>query len=65
MSQSINDKSKQTLHLGKEESLLVHRAFTDDPSKVKWLKMESLDFLSTIDLRVAFFLPTERTGSRS
>jgi hypothetical protein len=34
------DESKQTLHLGEEESSLVHPVFTDDPSKVKWLKVD-------------------------
>jgi hypothetical protein len=63
MSRSMIDESKQTLHLGEEESSLVHPVFTDDPSKVKWLKVDVLDFLSTIDLRDALFLPTEQSGT--
>jgi hypothetical protein len=53
------------LNLGDEEGSLVRRAFTQDPSKVKWLKVDFLDFLSTIDLRVALFLPREQAGSSS
>jgi hypothetical protein len=65
MSQSMIDESRPTLNLGEEESSLVDRVFADDPSKVKWLKVDLRDFRSTIDLRVALFLPTERTDSRS
>jgi hypothetical protein len=65
MSQSMIDESRPTLHLGEEESSLVHWVFTADPSKVKWSKADVLDFLSTIDLRVALFLPTEQTDSPS
>lgn len=63
MSQAINEERKQTLDVGDEEGSLVRRAFTHDPSTVKWLKVDFLDFLSTIDLRVALFLPREQTGS--
>jgi|GEM_PF-3211719 hypothetical protein len=56
--QSVGEDRKQALELGKEQSLLVRRAFAYDPSASRWLKMDRLDFLSTIDLRVAFFLPT-------
>ena len=55
--QSVSENRKQTLELGSEHSLLVRRAFAYDPSAATWLKMDRLDFLSTIDLRVAFFLP--------
>jgi hypothetical protein len=65
MTQSINEERKETLNLGDEEGSLVRRAFTQDPSKVKWLKVDFLDFLSTIDLRVALFLPREQAGSSS
>ena len=56
--QSVSESRKQTLELGGEQSPLVRQAFTYDPSVAKWLKMDRLDFLSTIDLRVALFLPT-------
>jgi len=56
--QSVSEDRKQALELGNEQSLLVRRAFAYDPSASRWLKMDCLDFLSTIDLRVAFFLPT-------
>ena len=59
--QSVSEDRKQTLELGDEQSLLVRRAFSYDPSAAKWLKMDRLDFLSTIDLRVAFFLPATDT----
>ena len=55
--QSVSEDRKQPLELGDEQSLLVRRAFNYDPSAATWLKMDRLDFLSTIDLRVAFFLP--------
>ena len=55
--QSVSESRKQTLELGGEQSPLVRQAFTYDPSAAKWLKMDRLDFLSTIDLRVALFLP--------
>ena len=55
--QPISEDRKQTLELGSEHSLLVRRAFAYDASAATWLKMDRLDFLSTIDLRVAFFLP--------
>ena len=55
--QPVSDDRKQTMELGNEHSLLVRRAFAYDPSAATWLKMDHLDFLSTIDLRVAFFLP--------
>ncbi|MCI0418012.1 MAG: hypothetical protein L0387_43650 [Acidobacteria bacterium] len=63
MSQVINEERKQTLDL--EEGSSVGRAFTYDPSRVPWLNVDFLDFLSTIDLRVALFLPREQTGSSS
>jgi hypothetical protein len=34
------DESRPTLNLGEEEGSLVDRVFTDDPSKVKWLKVD-------------------------
>jgi hypothetical protein len=55
--QSVREDRKQNLELGNEQSLLVRRAFAYDPTAATWLKMDRLDFLSTIDLRVAFFLP--------
>jgi hypothetical protein len=55
--QSVSKDRQQTLELGDEQSLLVRRAFAYDPAGAKWLKMDRLDFLSTIDLRVALFLP--------
>jgi hypothetical protein len=54
--QSVSENRKQTLELGGEQSLLVRRAFNYDPSAATWVKMDRLDFLSTIDLRVALFL---------
>ena len=57
--QSVSEDRKQTLELGNEQSLFVRRAFTYDPSPATGLKMDRLDFLSTIDLRVALFLPGE------
>ena len=59
--QSISEDRKQTL--GNKQNLNPRRAFTYDPSAGTWLKMERLDFLSTIDLRVALFLPGEENGS--
>jgi hypothetical protein len=59
--QSVSEDRKQTLELGDEQSLLVRRAFNYDPSAAKWLKMDRLDFLSTIDLRVALFFPATDT----
>ena len=55
--QSVREDRKQTLELGNEQSLLVRRAFAYDPTAATWLKMDRLDFLSTIDLRLAFLLP--------
>jgi hypothetical protein len=60
MRPSINEARKQTWDLGDEEGSVVRRAFTDDPSKGKWLKVDFQDFLSTIDLRVALFFPEEQ-----
>ena len=57
VAQSVKEDPKQTLELGNEQSVLVRRAFAYDPSAATWLKMDRLDFLSTIDLRVAVFLP--------
>jgi hypothetical protein len=57
--QPVSEDRKQTLELGNEQSPFVRRAFTYDPSAATWLKMDRLDFLSTIDLRVALFLPVE------
>jgi hypothetical protein len=54
--QSVSDR-KQTLEFGDDQSALVRRAFNYDPSAATWVKMDRLDFLSTIDLRVALFLP--------
>jgi len=54
--QSVSDR-KQTLEIGDDQSALVRRAFNYDPSAATWVKMDRLDFLSTIDLRVALFLP--------
>jgi hypothetical protein len=55
--QSVSVDRKPTVEIGDEQTLLVRRAFAYDPSAATWLKMDRLDFLSTIDLRVALFLP--------
>jgi hypothetical protein len=55
--QSVREDQQQRLEHGKQQSLLVRRAFAYDPTAATWLKKDCLDFLSTIDLRVALFLP--------
>ena len=57
--QSTSEDRQQTQELDTEQALLVRRAFKYDPSAASWRKMERFDFLSTIDLRVAWFLPAE------
>ena len=55
--QSVSENKEQIPEPGNEQSLFVRRAFAYDPLAATWLKMDRLDFLSTIDLRVALFLP--------
>jgi hypothetical protein len=59
--QLVSEDRKQILELGDEQSRLVRTAFNYDPAAAKWLKMDRLDFLSTVDLRVALFLPAADT----
>ena len=63
MTQSISEERKQTLDPADEQSLFVRQAFIYDSSGLTWLKVDCLDFLSTVDLRVALFLPREHTGN--
>lgn len=62
MTQPINEERKQTLDTADEQSLFVRQAFIYDSTGLTWLKVDCLDFLSTIDLRLALFLPKEQTG---
>lgn len=55
--QWVSEDRNQTRKLIDEQSLLVRQAFAYDPSAATWLQIDCLDFLSTIDLRVALFLP--------
>jgi hypothetical protein len=42
----------------------IRHVFRSDPSEAKWMKEDFVDFLSTIDLRVALFLPTNTVMAR-
>jgi hypothetical protein len=51
--QSVSKDRKQTLELGDEQSFGAP-GFCYDPSAAKWLKMDRLDFLSTMTFRSHF-----------
>ena len=63
MTQSMSEERKQPLDPADEQRIFVRKAFIYDSSGLTWLKVDCLDFLSTIDLRIALFLPREPTGN--
>ena len=54
----MNMNCRESKFVGDQEVSLVRHMFRSDLSEAKWLKEDFVDFLSTIDLRVALFLPT-------
>ena len=63
MIQSMSEERKQPLDPADEQRIFVLKAFIYDSSGLTWLKVDCLDFLSTIDLRVALFLPENLPGN--
>ena len=60
----MNMNCRETKFVGDQEVSLVRHVFRSDLSEAKWLKEDFVDFLSTIDLRVALFLPTNSMIAR-
>ena len=60
----MNMNCRESKFVGDQEVSLVRHVFRSDPSEAKWMKEDFVDFLSTIDLRVALFLPTNTMMAR-
>jgi len=60
----MNMNCRESKFVGDQEVSLVRQVFRSDPSEAKWIKEDFVDFLSTIDLRVALFLPTNTVMAR-
>ena len=60
----MNMNCRESKFVGDQEVSLVRHVFRSDLSEAKWMKEDFVDFLSTIDLRVALFLPTNTLMAR-
>ena len=57
--QSICEQVTQSPELGTDRNSFLRRVIAFESSTAKWLEADRSDLLSTIDLRIALFLPTE------